>query len=492
MRMAGISSEGLISELSKGIRSAAELKAAFGVSQSSLWRSLRPLIQSGQAAQLGVTRGARYALRRTVADIGSAWPLYRIGRQGEIDELGTVNALAADQYFVDAIATSRALGNGGVTDGLPYFLQDQRPGGFLGRAVPTRYPELRLPPRVVDWSDEHYLRYLTRHGSDTAGDLILGESALNEYLAGRDRHISIGGTEREDRYPKLATEVMEGGLPGSSAHGEHPKFLAAITTAAAVRHVLVKFSPPIETALGLRWADLLIGEHHAHSLLRKAGLPACESRIFKFEDRASAGRARTGRVFLEVDRFDREGEAGRIGVTSLMAISLARHGELDDWISAGRRLHAEGRIDAPTLEQVRLVATFGELIANTDRHFGNLAFYDDYSDGFSLAPVYDMLPMLFAPQNDQIVARVFKPPEPTANSHRVWARARDLAESYWQALSEDPGLSAEFRTLCAACLGTLQRFPRTGAYAGSRAYPGVRALHGSGGVVEGYDPKEGH
>jgi hypothetical protein len=25
---------------------------------------------------------------------------------------------------------------GGVTEGIPYFLQDQRPGGFLGRAAP--------------------------------------------------------------------------------------------------------------------------------------------------------------------------------------------------------------------------------------------------------------------------------------------------------------------------------------------------------------------
>jgi hypothetical protein len=453
--MARISNAALLNELGKGIRSVADLKGALGVSQPSLSRALRPLIQARSAMQLGVTRGARYALRRTVADIGSAWPLYRIGRQGEVNELGTVNALAAAQYFVDAATTMKALGNGGVTDGLPYFLQDQRPGGFLGKAVPTRYPELRLPPRVIDWSDEHYLRYLTRHGSDTVGDLILGESALNEHLAGKARPKTIRNQERAARYPKLAIEVMEGALPGSSAHGEHPKFLAAIATAGIIRQVLVKFSPPIETALGRRWADLLIGEHHAHSLLRRAGLPACESRTYEFADR----------FFLEVDRLDRDGAEGRIGITSLMAISLARHGELDDWISASKRLHADGCIDAPTLEQVRFIATFGELIANTDRHFGNLAFYDDYSDHFSLAPVYDMLPMLFAPQNDQIVARVFGPPGPTANSHRAWAPARELAERYWQALSEDLSISAGFRKTCAACLSALKGLPRTGVYA---------------------------
>jgi hypothetical protein len=449
-----ISHQALLGELGKGILPVADLKRALGVSQPSLSRALRPLIQSGQAFRLGTTRGARYALRRTVADIGSAWPLYRIGRQGEVIELGAVNALAADQYVVDATAMT-ALGKDGVTDGLPYFLQDQRPGGFLGRAVPGRYPGLRLPPRVIDWSDEQYLRYLTRHGSDTVGDLILGESALNEHLARTGRPTRIRSQEREGRYPMLAIEVMEGGLPGSSAHGEHPKFLASVDTAGSIGHVLVKFSPPIDTALGRRWADLLLGEHHAHLLLREAGLPASTSRVHEFGNR----------VFLEVDRFDRDGEEGRIGVTSLMAISIALHGELDDWISAGKRLHAQGCIEGPTLEQVRFIATFAELIANTDRHFGNLAFYDDYRGRFALAPVYDMLPMLFAPQNDQIVTRVFAPAEPTANSHRAWARARELAERYWLVLSGETRISGEFRKICAACLSTLRSFPRTGAYA---------------------------
>ncbi len=61
---------------------------------------------------------------------------------------------------------------GGITDGIPYFLQDQRPGGFLGRAVPLRYPELGLPQRVMDWNNDHYLQYLTRRGTDSVGDLI--------------------------------------------------------------------------------------------------------------------------------------------------------------------------------------------------------------------------------------------------------------------------------------------------------------------------------
>ncbi len=41
------------------------------------------------------------------------------------------------------------------------------------------------------------------------------------------------------------------------------------------------------------------------------------------------------------------------------------------------------------------------LIGNTDRHFGNVTLFDRYEGPFELAPAYDMLPMLFAPQHQQ-------------------------------------------------------------------------------------------
>jgi len=113
---------------------------------------------------------------------------------------------------------------------------------------------------------------------------------------------------------------------------------------------------------------------------------------------------------------------------------------------------------------VRLVSTFGSLIANTDRHFGNLAMFDDYAGSFRLAPVYDMLPMLFAPEHEQITARVFEPPDPTSDSLRAYGRARALAELFWRTCARDARISEEFRKICAACLATLEALPRTGAY----------------------------
>jgi hypothetical protein len=77
-------------------------------------------------------------------------------------------------------------------------------------------------------------------------------------------------------------------------------------------------------------------------------------------------------------------------------------------------VQAKLSFDALAVRLNRLVVN--QLIANTDRHFGNLAFYDNYNGRFELAPVYDMLPMLFAPEHDQTVARIFQPPDPTSDT----------------------------------------------------------------------------
>src|SRR5581483_9873989 len=120
-------------------------------------------------------------LLRPIGNIGSQWELRRIDEAGNVHLMGQLHALAAGQYSFSP-ATRIHFAWGTVTEGIPYFLQDQRPGGFLGRAVPRRYPELGLPQRVIDWTDDHYLQYLTRRGADTVGDLILGDESFNQYV----------------------------------------------------------------------------------------------------------------------------------------------------------------------------------------------------------------------------------------------------------------------------------------------------------------------
>ena len=143
--------------LNDGTATSAELEQLLGQSQTSIARLLRQLIASNQIIRIGSRRGARYALLRAVEGIGARWPLRRIDEHGQVHELGMLHALAGRDYLLEP--KHRSFPWSELTEGLPYYLQDQRPAGFLGRAVPRRYPELALPQRVVDWNDDHYLRY---------------------------------------------------------------------------------------------------------------------------------------------------------------------------------------------------------------------------------------------------------------------------------------------------------------------------------------------
>ncbi len=444
--------ESILRRLSDGTASSAELEQLLGQSQTTISRILRGLIHDAQIIRLGSTRGARYALLRNIEGIGASWPLRSIDPRGNVHDIGVLHALAGAEYFL--LPAGQAFAWAGLTDGLPYYLQNQRPAGFLGRAVPRRYPDLDLPQRVIDWNDDHYLRYLTQRGSDTVGNLVLGNRALDEALRLIQQRPAIGEDERAASYPRLVDEVMEGGLPGSSAHGEHPKFIALLA-ADPPRQVLVKFSPSLRTRVGQRWSDLLVSEHLAHEVLRGAGIAAADSRVERFADR----------TYLETIRFDRVGREGRVGVASLFAIDSILYGKLDNWIEAGRRLAQDRRIDADTLRTIRLLATFGALIANTDRHLGNLACLDRYDGRFSLAPVYDMLPMLYAPEHDELPERRFEPPVPSADSLQIFAPARSLAENYWDLCARDSRIGDEFRGIAARNLRTIQSLPRTGPYA---------------------------
>jgi serine/threonine protein kinase HipA of HipAB toxin-antitoxin module len=260
----------------------------------------------------------------------------------------------------------------------------------------------------------------------------------------------VAAAERATIYPALATEVMTRGQPGSSAHGEHPKFTALVDHGDRRVQVIVKFSPPVNSPVGQRWADLLVAEHLAHVHLNANGNAAARSSVLRCGTQ----------MFLEVERFDRVGEEGRVGVVSLLAVDAARFGMLDSWSRAAVRLANHGLLSQADATQVRLLDAFAMQTANTDRHFGNLALFDRYTGRHELAPVYDMLPMLFAPQNDQLIERVFTPPDPTAEGLSVWSRARELAEQYWELLVADSRISEEFRAICERSLNALRAAPQ--------------------------------
>jgi hypothetical protein len=439
----------LLTQLAAGPATAAELTGALGISQPVLSRAIQVLQRDDRIIRIGAARSTRYGLRRSIPSAGSNWPVFQVDEGGAIAELGRLHALEPRHFYFDSENTNLR----GLTDSIPYFLQDQRPGGFLGRTLPAAWPELALPPRVIDWTDDHYLAYLTRRGTDTVSNLIVGAEALDRYLASLRERPAIPVASRGSAYPQLADAAMAGTAPGSSAHGEHPKFTALLDHGSARTHVIVKFSPPRTTRAGQRWADLLRAEHIAHEHLAAHDISACRSAVFEFGDR----------TYLEVERFDRAGEEGRRGVVSLLALDTAHYGRLDRWPSSAIRFAADKLISREDVDRIRLLEAFGQLIANTDRHFGNLAVFDRYDGRFELAPVYDMLPMLFAPTNDQIVERTFEVPDPTAETLSAWPRARALAEGYWERICAEEQISNEFRALGERALASLRAAPHRAA-----------------------------
>jgi len=151
--------------------------------------------------------------------------------------------------------------------------------------------------------------------------------------------------------------------------------------------------------------------------------------------------------FLEVERFDRIGERGRRAVMTLAAV----HQEpADSWSQAALRLLEAGTISAGDAQRLRLLDAFGALIANTDRHHHNVAFFPSAS-GYTLAPAFDQLPMLYAPSGDGTVPpREFHPLRPAAEMLEVWDEARALALSFWQNAGDAPTVSDGMRRIAAA------------------------------------------
>src|SRR5690606_11565010 len=116
----------------------------------------------------------------------------------------------------------------GWFEGLPYFLQDLRPEGFLGRAFARAHARLlQLPENPREWSDDDVLQAISRFGADSVGNYIVGSAALKLYLDElQDPREPLQEARVALAYAQLADEAMAKGIPGSSAAGEFPKFMA--------------------------------------------------------------------------------------------------------------------------------------------------------------------------------------------------------------------------------------------------------------------------
>lgn len=416
-----ISDKLIISAVSRrGVVDARELAGMLGVSQSTVTRHVRAA--QDRICSLGRARATRYALRRLVAGLGTQLPIRLIGEDGVPRSYGTLHLLENYRHWLE-----RSEGPSELFAGLPPFVEDMRPQGYMGRNFPALHPELGLPGRVNDWTNDQRLIAVARRGDDCVGNLVIGDESFTRLLAATPESVE------RNLFPEMARRSHLG-QPGSSAAGEQPKFAVY----SSGRHVLVKFATGEPNSVTRRWQDMLLCEREALRVVQDAGITAADADLFDID---------TAR-FLQLDRFDRIGLKGRRGVLSLYALAAEHLGYMDNWTVAARDLHAQGLLDAEDARRMRWLDTFGQLIGNTDRHFGNLTFYVSDKGQLRLAPVYDMLPMIFAPQQSSVVDRAFTPGRPTADNHDVWADAARHAIEYWTRLGQIDQLDVELRTRC--------------------------------------------
>ena len=430
-----------------GHLSAGEISARTRSSQPTVSRAIATLGPS--ILRIGRGRNTRYALRRQIGQLGSEWPLYEIGPSGDPVMLGTLTAISGGGCFLDLCVSHAVIAHGehrnGLFPGLPWFIYDMRPRGFMGRAFArSQMARLGLPHNPERWTDDELMLALLAAGVDLPGAYIIGHENIDTYLAHRGTAIdAIPAQECATVYPALASAALSGEVVGSSAGGEQPKFTAGIRRSdGQEEHVLVKFSGELSNPVGRRWGDLLLAEHLAAQTLADAGVPAARSTVVE------AG----GRIFLELVRFDRCGTDGRRPVVTLEALDAGLLGSgAAIWGEAIPSLLRQSFITVTDARRLEESYHFGLLIGNDDMHLGNLSFHIDLALPLRPAPLYDMLPMHYSPRtNGDLPSGPVRPRAARPEEQDARQRAEPLARAFWRQVADDIRVSAQFRSIAAA------------------------------------------
>jgi hypothetical protein len=415
----------------------AALRSELGVSPATLSRLVRAA--GADVARLGQTRAVAYARTRAIEGLGRSVPVFRIAEDGTPTRSGDLRLLWERSTWLD-----EATHPGGWFTGLPPQVANMAPQGYLGRGFSRRHPDLHLPPRLSDWSDNDRLRALACRGEDTVGNMIVGSESLARFAGWEPTAVG-----RPD-YPALARRSAEDER-GSSAGGERPKFGAFREGL----HVLVKFAAPDDSPVARRWQDLLWCEALALQTIAASGQArAAEAAIHDVE----------GWRFLETVRFDRAGARGRLPVLSLEALVDEYLGDRESWTRAAEALSsgtAPYSLPAGEASRLRWLDAFGQLTGNTDRHSGNVSFMVVDGRTLQVAPAYDMLPMVLAPSGEMLVERPFVPAPPGGANLAEWKAAAPWAARYWGELAATPQLDDAVRRVADGARRDLERLGRS-------------------------------
>lgn len=409
----------------QGPLTSAELRQVSQKSQPSMSRLLAEL--GGQVLPFGQARATRYGLLKSIHGSSGQQPLLHTTVDGRIERIGSVALLAPEVLHVGGP------GAGLSTSGeLPWLLAPLLAQGFLGRLLAQRLAAPGVAADPANWRLETQL-FAALHLHDGPGALTLGEPAH-----AAPPTLPADAAAEAAALDALAADVA-GTLPaGSSAGGEQPKFLAQGPGGEAL---LVKFTPPRGTPFGERWHDLLHAEHLALQVLAEYGVPVAASRVVGTATRSH---------FIST-RFDRVGPRGRRHVVAIGGVhSGFVPGGYWSWQRTAEALAGQRRLPALDAAQVQALWHFGRLIGNTDMHAGNLSLWvagqslaELLRGRFTLAPVYDMLPMRWRPDAMLGGAPDYAPFEPDALA--LGSGARGPAQAFWVALAGSAAVSRSLR-----------------------------------------------
>ena len=438
----------------EGEQTAANAASRLGVSVSTVTRYGKAA--GAEIVVLGAGQHTRYARPLFAYSDAAEWPLYWV------DAAGGVEAFAVASLTQPGVLSVYGSGlNLRSSQDLTWPLTPLNLRGYLGRAQRASLGSVasRWDAEPERWSVAQRVFSAQSAALDHAGAVVCGDAALAT-LATNGTAFADAPSSLIAHYEALADAATAGRVAGSSADGEQPKFSTRVMDdQGVVREVLVKFSPPRGTPYGERWNDLLRAEAHAAATLAAAGMAVPQTRLIAgaVDAAVAVNAAHPRRTFLESARIDRVGAAGRRHLLPLAAVHAAFiAGAPQSWPNTVARLIAQRRLPADALRVTQSLFAFGQLIGNTDMHFGNLGVIAENPRAlargqFSLAPVYDMLPMRFAPgpHDDGLGYTGFAATLGAATPDAVAVAAVALATDFWRRCADDADASAAWRTFAA-------------------------------------------
>jgi serine/threonine-protein kinase HipA len=195
--------------------------------------------------------------------------------------------------------------------------------------------------------------------------------------------------EREEASEEELRALLRG---GSSLGGARPK---AHVIGALGKLAIAKFPSPKDDHEVIAWEAVTI------ALAREAGIAVSDWALEPID----------GKRVLIVDRFDRVGDR-RIGYVSAMTMLEARDGDRASYLDIADVVERVSPRTARDLAELWRRVAFTVLVSNTDDHLRNHGFLRTSSDGWSLAPAFDLNP---SPEGSARLSTAIAFDDPTAS-----------------------------------------------------------------------------